>query len=239
MLGLGIIFELPVLIFILSIFGIVTPKFLLKNFRYAMLIITVAAAIVTPTPDATTMLVFMAPMIVLYFVGVICVLCGRAEQTRESIGRRRGAVKCIACRNISVDDVSRQHARLVAIVACGHAATGSGCVSAARTVQRRGAFRNSVTPRAQRKGAACPVKPADSTARKLMTSRAKLVSFGPRPPASDAIHRTQDYIHRAAEELRMRRGRGQFSFADADRRRGDEKYHCQSCRDRARESFCC
>ena len=59
------------LIFILSIFGIVTPKFLLKNFRYAMLIITVAAAIITPTPDATTMLIFMAPMVVLYFVGVI------------------------------------------------------------------------------------------------------------------------------------------------------------------------
>jgi sec-independent protein translocase protein TatC len=71
LVGLGVIFELPVLIFILSLFGIVTPKFLLKNFRYAMLLITVAAAILTPTPDATTMLVFMAPMIVLYFVGVI------------------------------------------------------------------------------------------------------------------------------------------------------------------------
>ncbi|HXW62106.1 MAG TPA: twin-arginine translocase subunit TatC [Candidatus Acidoferrales bacterium] len=70
LVGLGIIFELPVLIFILSLFGIVTPKFLMKHFRYAMLLITVAAAIVTPTPDATTMLVFMAPMIVLYFLGV-------------------------------------------------------------------------------------------------------------------------------------------------------------------------
>jgi sec-independent protein translocase protein TatC len=70
LVGLGVIFELPVLIFILSLFGIVTPKFLLKNFRYAMLVITVVAAVVTPTPDATTMLVFMAPMIVLYFLGV-------------------------------------------------------------------------------------------------------------------------------------------------------------------------
>jgi sec-independent protein translocase protein TatC len=59
-----------VLIFILSLFGIVTPKFLLRNFRYAMLIITIVAAIVTPTPDATTMLIFMAPMVALYFVGV-------------------------------------------------------------------------------------------------------------------------------------------------------------------------
>jgi len=71
LVGLGVIFELPVLIFILSLFGIVTPKFLLKNFRYAMLIITIVAAIVTPTPDATTMLIFMAPMIALYFVGVL------------------------------------------------------------------------------------------------------------------------------------------------------------------------
>ncbi|HKV06028.1 MAG TPA: twin-arginine translocase subunit TatC [Candidatus Acidoferrales bacterium] len=71
LLGLGIIFEMPVVVFILSLFGIVTPKFLLKNFRYAMLLITVLAAIVTPTPDATTMLIFMAPMIVLYFLSVL------------------------------------------------------------------------------------------------------------------------------------------------------------------------
>ena len=70
LVGLGVIFELPVLIFILSLFGIVTPKFLLKNFRYAMLVITIVAAVVTPTPDATTMLIFMAPMVLLYFVGV-------------------------------------------------------------------------------------------------------------------------------------------------------------------------
>ena len=70
LMGLGVIFELPILIFFLALFGIVTPRFLWKNFRYAMLIIAIVAAIVTPTPDATTMLVFMAPMIVLYFIGI-------------------------------------------------------------------------------------------------------------------------------------------------------------------------
>jgi sec-independent protein translocase protein TatC len=70
LLGLGVIFELPVLIFFLALFNIVTPKFLWKNVRYAILIIAVVAAIVTPTPDATTMLVFMAPMLLLYFVGI-------------------------------------------------------------------------------------------------------------------------------------------------------------------------
>ena len=69
--GIGVIFEMPVIVYILSLFGLVTPKFLLKNFRYAMLLITVAAAIITPTPDATTMLVFMLPMVALYFVSVL------------------------------------------------------------------------------------------------------------------------------------------------------------------------
>src|SRR6266852_6056624 len=70
LLGIGLMFELPVLIFFLSLFGIVTPKFLWKNSKYAILIISVVAAIVTPTPDALTMLVFMAPMIGLYFLGI-------------------------------------------------------------------------------------------------------------------------------------------------------------------------
>jgi sec-independent protein translocase protein TatC len=70
LLGLGVIFELPVLIFFLALFGIVTPQFLWKNLRYAILIIAVVAAIITPTPDATTMLIFMAPMVALYFIGI-------------------------------------------------------------------------------------------------------------------------------------------------------------------------
>jgi sec-independent protein translocase protein TatC len=70
LLGLGIVFELPILIFFLSLFGIVTPGLLWRNFRYAILIISIVAAIVTPTPDAMTMLIFMAPMVGLYFVGM-------------------------------------------------------------------------------------------------------------------------------------------------------------------------
>jgi sec-independent protein translocase protein TatC len=70
LLGLGLVFELPILIFFLSIFGIVTPKFLWQNFRYAIAIIAIVAAVITPTPDAQTMLIFMAPMVALYFVGI-------------------------------------------------------------------------------------------------------------------------------------------------------------------------
>lgn len=70
LVGLGVIFELPVLVFFLALFGIVTPRFLWKNVRYAILIIAIVAAIVTPTPDALTMLIFMAPMVGLYFLSI-------------------------------------------------------------------------------------------------------------------------------------------------------------------------
>ena len=70
-LGLGLVFEIPILIFFLARFGIVTPGFLMRNFRYAVLIIAILAAVLTPTPDMVNMLMFMAPMVGLYLVGVL------------------------------------------------------------------------------------------------------------------------------------------------------------------------
>ena len=69
-LGLGVTFELPILIFFLALFGIVDGKFLLKHFRYAVLAIFLVAAIICPTPDPIGMCLFATPMLVLYFVGV-------------------------------------------------------------------------------------------------------------------------------------------------------------------------
>jgi sec-independent protein translocase protein TatC len=69
LLIIGLTFELPVLIFFLTLFGIVTPKFLWKNFRYAILVIAIASAVAAP-PDALSMLIFMVPMVVLYFISI-------------------------------------------------------------------------------------------------------------------------------------------------------------------------
>jgi len=69
-LGLGATFEVPVIIFFLAMFGIVSPKFLWKNIRYAILLIFIIAAIITPTPDPWTMCLFATPMLVLYIVGI-------------------------------------------------------------------------------------------------------------------------------------------------------------------------
>jgi sec-independent protein translocase protein TatC len=69
-LGLGICFELPILIFFLALFGIVDAKFLLRHFRYAVLVIFLIAAIICPMADAFSMILFATPMLVLYFFGV-------------------------------------------------------------------------------------------------------------------------------------------------------------------------
>ncbi len=69
-LGIAIIFELPVVIFILSKLGILTPKFMIKNFKYAVLLAFVAAGVITPTPDAITQTIVAGPFILLYLVGI-------------------------------------------------------------------------------------------------------------------------------------------------------------------------
>ncbi|MBM3796730.1 MAG: twin-arginine translocase subunit TatC [Acidobacteria bacterium] len=69
-LGMGIVFELPILIFILALLRVVTPQFLLRNSRYAIMIIVIVAAIVTPTPDVINLMLIAVPMTLLYFTGV-------------------------------------------------------------------------------------------------------------------------------------------------------------------------
>jgi len=69
-LGIGMVFELPVVIFFLALLRIVTPSFLIKHSRYAILIIFIIAAVVTPTPDAFNMMLFALPMCALFYVGV-------------------------------------------------------------------------------------------------------------------------------------------------------------------------
>ncbi len=69
-LGLGVTFELPILIFFLALFGIVDAKFLLRHFRYAILAIFLIAAFICPDPGPIGMCLFASPMLVLYFLGV-------------------------------------------------------------------------------------------------------------------------------------------------------------------------
>jgi sec-independent protein translocase protein TatC len=79
-LGLGLVFQMPLLVFFLSKFGIVSARFLLKHFKYAVLIIFIVAAVITPSADMMTQLVFAAPMLGLYIVSIgVAALFGKRK----------------------------------------------------------------------------------------------------------------------------------------------------------------
>jgi sec-independent protein translocase protein TatC len=69
-LGLGLVFQMPMLVFFLARFGIVTAGFMIRHFKYAVLIIVVLAAIITPSGDPVNLAVFSAPMLVLYVISI-------------------------------------------------------------------------------------------------------------------------------------------------------------------------
>ncbi|WP_454804213.1 twin-arginine translocase subunit TatC [Mucilaginibacter phyllosphaerae] len=70
-LATGIVFELPILVYLLSSLGILTAKFMRETRRYAIVVILIIAAVVTPTPDMMTMLVVSVPLFILYEIGIL------------------------------------------------------------------------------------------------------------------------------------------------------------------------
>ena len=70
-LGCGAVFLLPILIFILSKLGLMTPAFMRASRRYAIIIILTIAAIITPTADVITLLTVSAPMFILYELSIM------------------------------------------------------------------------------------------------------------------------------------------------------------------------
>ena len=84
-LGMALVFELPVLLLFLTFLHLITPRFLLRNFRYAVLLIFVLAAAITPTPDIPTMMLFAMPLIGLYLFGTgLSYLVIRLRSQREA-----------------------------------------------------------------------------------------------------------------------------------------------------------
>ena len=90
-LGMGLIFEMPILVFFLAFMGIMSPAFMIKNFRYAILAIFVIAAIVTPTPDVVNMCVFAAPMLGLYALSIGVAWLVHPEQRQARQEKREAA----------------------------------------------------------------------------------------------------------------------------------------------------
>lgn len=70
LVSFGIVFELPVAVMILSKIGIISPSFLSRNRKFAVVVIFIAAALITPTPDAFTQCLMAVPMIFLYELSI-------------------------------------------------------------------------------------------------------------------------------------------------------------------------
>lgn len=84
MLGLGAVFEIPTITFFAARLGLVTPRLLMKIWRYAVVAIFILAAVLSPTTDVPNLLVFAAPMLLLYFLSVgIAWVFHRKRQTEE------------------------------------------------------------------------------------------------------------------------------------------------------------
>jgi sec-independent protein translocase protein TatC len=67
---IGIAFEFPLVIYVLTLMGLVKPRFLSKQWRYAIVVIAFIAAAITPTVDPVNMMLVMAPMALLYFLSI-------------------------------------------------------------------------------------------------------------------------------------------------------------------------
>jgi sec-independent protein translocase protein TatC len=70
LLGMGLVFQMPTIVLFMARMGVLTARFLVKNFKYAVLIIFVVAAVVTPGQDPTSQIAMAGPMLVLYGISI-------------------------------------------------------------------------------------------------------------------------------------------------------------------------
>jgi sec-independent protein translocase protein TatC len=81
-IGMGVIFEMPILVFFLSLMGIVSAGWMWRNLRYSILVIFIIAAIITPTTDIMNMCIFAAPMVALYILSIAIAWLVHPKQRR-------------------------------------------------------------------------------------------------------------------------------------------------------------
>lgn len=84
MFWMGVAFEMPIIFFVLARVGLIGPSLLIRNWRLAVVIMTICAAVITPTVDPFNMLLVIAPLMVLYVVSIF--LTAFAYRQREAEG---------------------------------------------------------------------------------------------------------------------------------------------------------
>ena len=80
---IGLSFETPLLMYLLAKLGIINAKGLAKQWRFALIIIAVVAAVATPTPDPINMAILMAPLFILYLLGILLAAIAAKKKVKE------------------------------------------------------------------------------------------------------------------------------------------------------------
>jgi sec-independent protein translocase protein TatC len=89
LLAFGISFELPVILFFLAKIGVVSSKTLAKHRRYAILVIFIAAAILTPSPDAFSQIIMAIPLLGLYEIGIFVSKFAEKKRPKEDAANEK------------------------------------------------------------------------------------------------------------------------------------------------------
>jgi sec-independent protein translocase protein TatC len=85
LLGIAATFETPTLVFLLAKMGLITAGWMIRNFKYAVLLVFIIAAVITPTPDAMTQSIVAIPMLALYGLSIlIALVVGRGKKKARS-----------------------------------------------------------------------------------------------------------------------------------------------------------
>ena len=86
-IGLGLMFEMPILVFFLALMRVITAKWMWRNLRYSVLVIFIVAAIITPTADILNMCLFAAPMMALYAISIGVAWLAGARRERVTVSQ--------------------------------------------------------------------------------------------------------------------------------------------------------
>ena len=84
LIGMGLVFQMPTLVFFLAKMKLVTARFLAKNIKYALLIIFIVAAVITPSGDMLTQTIFAAPMLGLYLLSIVIAWLVRPKRAKAA-----------------------------------------------------------------------------------------------------------------------------------------------------------
>jgi sec-independent protein translocase protein TatC len=87
MLGMGLVFQMPAVTYVLARIGVVTAGWLVRVWKISLIVILVAAAVLSPTNDIPNMMLFAAPMVVLYFISIfVAWACGKPRRKESEVG---------------------------------------------------------------------------------------------------------------------------------------------------------